>query len=46
MIRSPALGNGKSKIPGLRHARTRLTAGFEYIGPPLDRRLANRIMNG
>ena len=46
MIRSPALGNGKSKIPGLRHARTRLTAGFQYIGPPLDRRLALRIMNG
>jgi energy-coupling factor transporter ATP-binding protein EcfA2/GNAT superfamily N-acetyltransferase len=46
MIRAPALGSGKSKIPGLRHARARLTAGFEYIGPPLDRRLAKQIMNG
>jgi len=46
MIRSPALGTGKSKIPGLRHARTRLTAGFEYVGPPLDRRRAFRILNG
>lgn len=46
MIRSPSLGRGKSKITGLRHARTRLTAGFEYVGPPLDSRLANQIMNG
>jgi hypothetical protein len=46
VIRSPALGIGRSKIPGLRHARARLTAGFEYIGPPLDPRLAQRIMNG
>jgi energy-coupling factor transporter ATP-binding protein EcfA2 len=46
MTRSPALGSGTTRIPGLRHARTRLTAGFEFIGPPLDRRLAQRIMNG
>jgi energy-coupling factor transporter ATP-binding protein EcfA2/GNAT superfamily N-acetyltransferase len=46
MIRAPSLGNGASKIRGLRHARARLTAGFVYVGPPLDRRLALRIMNG
>jgi energy-coupling factor transporter ATP-binding protein EcfA2 len=45
MIRSPSLGSGKSNIPGLQHARARLTAGFEYVGPPLDRRLAIRILN-
>jgi hypothetical protein len=46
MIRAPSLGNGRSKIRGLRHARSRLTAGFAYVGPPLDRRLARRIMSG
>ncbi|HEV2946691.1 MAG TPA: ABC transporter ATP-binding protein [Gemmataceae bacterium] len=46
MIRAPSLGNSRSKIRGLRHARSRLTAGFEYVGPPLDRRLAQRIMSG
>jgi energy-coupling factor transporter ATP-binding protein EcfA2/GNAT superfamily N-acetyltransferase len=45
MIRAPSLGNGSSKIRGLRHARSRLTAGFAYVGPPLDRRLARRIMS-
>jgi energy-coupling factor transporter ATP-binding protein EcfA2/GNAT superfamily N-acetyltransferase len=46
MIRAPSLGNSRSKIRGLRHARSRLTAGFAYVGPPLDRRLAQRIISG
>jgi GNAT superfamily N-acetyltransferase len=44
MIRRPALAGGISKIAGLKHAHTRLTAGFEYVGPPLDARLARLIM--
>ena len=45
MIRRPALAGGRSKIRGLKHAQTRLTAGFEYVGTPLDGRLAKVIMN-
>jgi len=45
MIRRPSLGGGRSKIRGLRHALTRLTAGFEYVGPPLDYRLAKLVLN-
>ena len=41
----PGLGGGRSKIRGLRHALTRLTAGFEYVGPPLDYRLAKLVLN-
>ena len=33
MIRAPSLARGRRR---LRHATTRLTAGFEYIGPALD----------
>jgi hypothetical protein len=43
MIRGPSLGAGRSKILGLRHATSRLTAGFEYIGPALDRRTARLL---
>ena len=46
MIRKPSLGAGRSKIPGLRHACSRLTAGFEYIGPALDRRTARLLIWG
>jgi energy-coupling factor transporter ATP-binding protein EcfA2/GNAT superfamily N-acetyltransferase len=45
MIRRPALAGGRSKIRGLKHAQTRLTAGFEYVGSPLDSRLAKLIMS-
>jgi energy-coupling factor transporter ATP-binding protein EcfA2 len=45
MIRRPGLGGGRSKIRGLKHALTRLTAGFEYVGPPLDCRLAKLILS-
>ncbi len=45
MIRAPSLGAGRSKIPGLKHASSRLTAGFEYIGPSLNPRTA-RLLTG
>lgn len=45
MIRRPGLGGGRTKIRGLRHALARLTAGFEYVGPPLEERLAKLILN-
>jgi GNAT superfamily N-acetyltransferase len=45
MIRGPSLGAGRSKIPDLKHASSRLTAGFEYIGPALDPRTA-RLLTG
>jgi GNAT superfamily N-acetyltransferase len=41
MTRGPALASGREKkLTALRHATTRLTAGFEYIGPALPRLLA------
>ena len=30
----------------IRHAATRLTASFEYVGPPLDRGEAERLLLG
>jgi ABC-type molybdenum transport system ATPase subunit/photorepair protein PhrA/GNAT superfamily N-acetyltransferase len=45
MVRAPSLANGHSRdLPGLRHAVTRLTAGFEYVGPPLETATARRMM--
>jgi GNAT superfamily N-acetyltransferase len=41
MIRPPSLAGGDSRI---RHARTRLTAGFEYVGPPGDVVTARRLI--
>jgi GNAT superfamily N-acetyltransferase len=41
MIRSPSLATRHSR---LRHAMTRLTAGFEYIGPPLEETVARRLL--
>lgn len=38
LIRPPRLAHASGRLRRLRHARTRLTAGFEYIGPALDRR--------
>jgi GNAT superfamily N-acetyltransferase/ABC-type Mn2+/Zn2+ transport system ATPase subunit len=44
--RAPSLAAGhEGRLPGLRHATTRLTAGFEYTGPALPRRLA-RLLRG
>ena len=45
MIRPPSLS--RSNVRGrlrLRHAVTRLTAGFEYIGPPLDATIARQLL--
>jgi len=39
MHRPPGLARGRDKV-GLKHATTRLTAGFEYIGPALPREQA------
>jgi hypothetical protein len=45
MIRSPSLAaRGETRGAHLRHATTRLTAGFEYVGPPLDPELARRLL--
>ncbi len=42
--RAPSLAAGhEGRLPGLRHATTRLTAGFEYTGPALPRRLARLL---
>ena len=46
MSRGPALATGKEKkLLNLRHATTRLTAGFEYIGPALPRLLALSLLD-
>jgi ABC-type polar amino acid transport system ATPase subunit len=42
--RAPALAAGRGDR--LKHATTRLTAGFEYTGPALARRLARRLLRG
>ncbi|MFO0876504.1 MAG: ABC transporter ATP-binding protein [Gemmataceae bacterium] len=43
--RAPSLASGReSRLAGLRHATTRLTAGFEYTGPALPRRLAQLLL--
>lgn len=48
LTRAPALANSsrERRHPALRHASTRLTAGFEYVGPPLDRVTAERVLSG
>jgi GNAT superfamily N-acetyltransferase len=44
LIRAPALGRADRRLAHVRHATTRLTAGFEYIGPPLDKNLARQVL--
>jgi ABC-type ATPase involved in cell division len=45
IIRQPTLARGHSPDRAtLRHATTRLTAGFEYTGAPIDRSLAERVL--
>ncbi len=45
MIRRPSLAaRGEYCRPALRHATTRLTAGFVYVGPPLDAGLARQLL--
>jgi ABC-type molybdenum transport system ATPase subunit/photorepair protein PhrA len=43
MTRGPSLA-GSHERGGVRHATTRLTAGFEYVGPALDVELARRML--
>ncbi len=45
MHRPPSLARGRERrLRGLKHATTRLTAGFAYVGPALPRRLANVLL--
>jgi GNAT superfamily N-acetyltransferase len=45
MHRPPSLASGRERrLKKLRHAATRLTAGFEYVGPALPRRLARLLL--
>ncbi len=45
MHRAPSLaGRGEARLKRLRHATTRLTAGFEYIGPALPGEQARRLL--
>jgi energy-coupling factor transporter ATP-binding protein EcfA2 len=43
LTRRPSFARGHQRR--LRHATTRLTAGFEYIGPPLGYAIAARMMS-
>lgn len=43
MHRSPSLARGRDRV-GLKHATTRLTAGFEYIGAALPRSQAAALL--
>jgi GNAT superfamily N-acetyltransferase len=45
LVRAPSLASGREqKLTGLKHATTRLTAGFEYVGPTLPRVLARCLL--
>jgi hypothetical protein len=45
MHRAPSLAKSRErKLVKLRHAATRLTAGFEYVGPPLPRPFAKALL--
>ena len=43
--RAPGLAAGRERrLTTLKHATTRLTAGFEYVGPALPRKLARALL--
>ena len=45
MHRAPSLAKGRERtLTSLRHAATRLTAGFEYIGTPLPKHFAQALL--
>jgi ABC-type lipoprotein export system ATPase subunit len=47
MRRPPSLAVGRERrFRSLKHATTRLTAGFEYVGPPMPSRLARALLGG
>ena len=44
--RAPGLASGRERrLRGLKHATTRLTAGFEYVGPALPRAQARALLS-
>jgi hypothetical protein len=43
MVRSPSFSGGQEG--GLKHATTRATAGFEFIGTPMERGVARRLLS-
>jgi energy-coupling factor transporter ATP-binding protein EcfA2 len=46
LLRPPSLAGPPGRgHADLKHARTRLTAGFEYVGPALDAATARRVLN-
>jgi hypothetical protein len=45
MTRAPSLAAGRERRVRLRHATTRLTAGFVYTGPALPREEAVRLLH-
>jgi ABC-type lipoprotein export system ATPase subunit/GNAT superfamily N-acetyltransferase len=45
LVRRPTLAGSGERRP-IRHATTRLTAGFEYVGPALDPAVARRLLIG
>jgi hypothetical protein len=46
MHRAPSLARGRERrLARLRHATTRLTAGFEYVGPPLPAAQARLLLS-
>jgi GNAT superfamily N-acetyltransferase len=47
LVRAPSLAGSRAERRNarLRHAHTRLTAGFEYVGPALDRTLAQSVLS-
>jgi hypothetical protein len=46
LVRAPSLAVGRSfpSRSGIKHATTRLTAGFRYIGPALERTTAKLLV--
>ena len=47
LTRAPSLATSRERtITSLKHATTRLTAGFEYVGPGLSRKLARALLAG
>ena len=46
LVRAPSLARGgeKGRFKRLRHADTRLTTGWEYVGPSLPHRLARALL--
>jgi len=44
LSRPPSLASGNERR--LKHATTRLTAGFRFVGPPMDNKLAAALLGG